>query len=139
MIVVDTNVLSAIMRPQRETAVVVWFDAQQEADLFLTAVTVFEVRAGLLRLPDGARRHDLEARLSILFTDLFRGRILPFDTAAAEATTALAERRRRDGHVVDVHDGFIAGVAIAHGASIATRNTRHFADCGVPVIDPWEV
>ena len=137
MIVVDTNVLSAIMRPDREPEVVAWFDRQAENALFLTAITVFEVRSGILRLAEGARRRDLAARLAILFSEIFRDRILPFDTAAAEAAAALEERRRSAGHVVDVHDGFIAGIALSRGAAIATRNTRHFADCGAPVIDPW--
>lgn len=137
MILLDTNVLSALMRPDREAGVVAWLDRQRESDLHLTAITVIEARAGVVRLPDGARRRDLGARLAILFEELFRDRILPFDAAAATAAAELGERRRRAGRTVDVHDGFIAGIAISRGATIATRNLRHFADCEIPVIDPW--
>ena len=137
MIVVDTNVLAAIMRPDREPAVVAWFDRQWLTDLHLTAITVFEARSGVLRLPEGQRRRDLAARLSILFSEIFRDRILGFDGAAAEAAAELSERRRGVGHVVDVHDTFIAGIALSRGAAIATRNTRHFVDCGAPLLDPW--
>ena len=137
MIVLDTNVLSAIMRPDREPRIVAWFDRQPADGVHLTAITVFEIRAGILRLDDGARRRDLAARLSILFEEIFRDRILPFDAAAAEAAATLAERRRRSGHTVDVHDGFIAGIAISRGATLATRNQRHFDDCDIPLVDPW--
>lgn len=137
MIVVDTHVRAAIMRPDHEPKVVAWFDRQRVDDLHLTTITVFEVWSGVHRLPDGARKTALSERLAQLFGELFRGRILPFDTAAATAAAELGERRRRAGHVVDVHDGFIAGVALSRGAAVATRNLRHFIDSGAPVIDPW--
>ena len=137
MIVLDTNVLSAIMRPDREPGIIAWFDRLPAGGTYLTSITVFEVRAGVLRLDDGARRRDLAMRLSILFEEIFRDRILPFDAAAAEAAAALAERRRQSGHTVDVHDGFIAGIVLSRGATLATRNRRHFDDCGIRLVDPW--
>ncbi|MDP1610853.1 MAG: type II toxin-antitoxin system VapC family toxin [Sulfuritalea sp.] len=137
MILLDTNVLSAVMRSKPDRAVVDWLDSLPADSIWLTAITVFEARFGLALLPGGKRRHDLEARFEALLSVDLNNRVLPFDPPAAAMAAELAARRQRAGKPVDVRDTFIAGIALAHNADIATRNTRHFADLTVAVIDPW--
>jgi predicted nucleic acid-binding protein len=138
MIVLDTNVLSALTRPEPDEAVVAWFDRQERRSIWITAITVFETRTGIALLPEGRRRRALDAALVRTVEDALNRRILPFDAAAAEIAGGVAARRRRSGFTDDVRDIQIAAIVSAHGASIATRNVRHFAGLGVQVINPWE-
>lgn len=137
MILLDTDVLSALMREVPDAGVVAWLDRQTADSVWTTAVTVFEVRFGLSRLPDGRRRHALEAAFDGLVNDDLAGRIAPLDVAAAEAAGRLAAQRQSIGRSVDMRDTLIAGIAIARRAAVATRNARHFDDLATGVVDPW--
>ena len=137
MIILDTNVLSALMQLQPDPQVVAWLDRQAAESIWLSTITVFEARYGLALLADGQRKTLLQERLDGLLQDDLQNRGLPFDaSAAAQAATLAAERKQR-GRPVDMRDTFIAGIALARRASIATRNTRHFDDLTVPLLNPW--
>lgn len=138
MIILDTNVLSALMRRVPERAVVDWLDRQPAESIWITSITLFEGRLGLALLPKGRRRQALEAAFEQLLAEDLEGRVLDFDRAAAEAAATLAAARQRAGRSVDIRDTQIAGIAIARRAKFATRNIKHFADLSVEVINPWE-
>ena len=137
MIILDTNVLSALMRTTPDAAVVAWLDEQPSESIWTTSITVFEARLGLALLPRGRRRRALEAAFTRLLEDDLENRVLDFDTAAANSAAALAAARQKAGRSIDMRDTEIAGIALARRATVATRNTRHFADANVPVVDPW--
>jgi len=137
MIILDTNVLSAVMRRDADLAVVAWLDRQPAESLWVTTITIFEVRFGLELLPDSRRRRELEEAFSQALKEDFQRRILPFDFPAAEEAALLAARRRSAGRAVDFRDTQIAGIAMARQATLATRNIRHFEDLSVAVVDPW--
>ena len=137
MIVLDTNVLSALMRTNPEAVVVEWLDRQPADSVWLTSVTVFEARFGLALLPKGRRRRALEGAFDRVLTEDLSSRVLAFDEIAAVMAAQLAADRQRAGRVVDLRDTLIAGIAQARRATIATRNTRHFEGLDVPVVDPW--
>ncbi len=137
MIVIDTNVLSALMQAQPDAQVVEWLDGQPAESIWLSAVTLFEARYGLALLPEGQRKARLEAQLDALLQEDLQNRVLPFDAGAAGRAAALAAERKMKGRPVDMRDTFIAGTALALRATIATRNTRHFDDLPVPVVNPW--
>lgn len=137
MILLDTNVISALMRREPETAVVDWLDAQPSESIWTTSITVFEVRTGLHLMPAGRRRRDLERAFDALLAEELEGRVQSFDTAAANAAGEIAAERQASGRPVEIRDVQIAGVATARRARLATRNTRHFTDLGIPLIDPW--
>ena len=137
MIVLDTNVLSALMRTNPEAVVVEWLDRQPADSVWLTSITVFEARLGLALLPKGRRRTGLERAFDRVLTEDFSNRVLALDEMAAVTAAQLAADRRRAGRNVDLRDTLIAGIAQARRATIATRNTRHFEGLDVPVVDPW--
>jgi toxin FitB len=137
MIVLDTNVLSALTRPVPDKPVVTWLDAQPRSSVWTTAVTLFELRIGVATMPEGRRRALVDDRANRIIAEIIEGRILPFDATAAEASAILAAFRRRQGRPGELRDTMIAGIAIAHRATLATRNTRHFDDLPVPVVNPW--
>ena len=137
MIVLDTNVLSALMRTAPDPPVVVWLDRQPAESVWITSITVFETRLGLAVLPQGRRKRALEAAFQQLLEDDLENRVLDFDAAAATSAASLAAERQRRGRPVDLRDTQIAGIALARRATLATRNVRHFADLKVPVVDPW--
>jgi predicted nucleic acid-binding protein len=137
MIVLDTNVLSAAMRRKADPVVVAWLDRQPSESLWITTITVFEVRFGLELLSDGRRRKKLENAFAQALEEDFQRRILSFDFQAAEEAAKLAARRRNAGQPVEFRDTQIAGIVLAHRAALATRNVRHFQDLPVAVIDPW--
>jgi predicted nucleic acid-binding protein len=137
MIILDTNVLSALMRTKPEAAVVAWLDRQPAESVWITSITVFETRFGLALLPKGRRRQVLETAFVQLLEEDLQNRVLEFDSAAAVEAATLAAVRQRAGRPVDMRDTQIAGIALAHRAQIATRNVRHFTDLTVAVIDPW--
>ena len=137
MIILDTNVISALMRERPEPSVREWLDRQPRSSIWTTAVTVFEVRAGLGIMALGRQRARLEREFVRIVDRDLDGRVLPFDRPAAEKTAALMAERRLSGQTGELRDGMIAGIAIAKNATLATRNTRHFADLAVAVVDPW--
>ncbi len=137
MIVLDTNVLSALMRTEPEAKVVAWLDRQPTESIWITSVTLFETRLGLALLPSGRRRRALESAFSRLLDEDLENRVLDFDAAAATESASLAAARQKIGRPVDVRDTLIAGIVLARRATLATRNRRHFADLKVPVVDPW--
>ncbi|MCA3337286.1 MAG: type II toxin-antitoxin system VapC family toxin [Roseomonas sp.] len=137
MILLDTNVVSELMRPAPSEAVLAWFAAQDAADLYLSAIGEAELRRGAAMLPAGKRRAQLMAAIDAMIAEDFAGRILPFDSAAAPAFVLVFLARRAAGHPISFADGQIAATARARGAAIATRNTADFAGCGIAVIDPW--
>jgi predicted nucleic acid-binding protein len=137
VILLDTNVLSALMQRDPEPAVVAWLDGLPAESVWTTAVTVFEVRFGLELLTAGQRRRRLEEAFAKALEDDFEGRVLPFDHAAATAAGAIAAKQRRAGRPVEIRDVQIAGIALARKAALATRNVRHFEGLGLTLIDPW--
>jgi predicted nucleic acid-binding protein len=139
MILLDTCVISALMRPQDNRAVVDWLDRQASISIWTTAITVFEIRFGLMTMPAGRRRANFETAFAGLLQDDLGGRIAPFDLAAADAAATLAAARQREGRPIDVRDTQIAGIAVARRATVATRNTRHFGDLPTAIVDPWAV
>lgn len=139
MIILDTNVLSALMRTTPETTVVAWLDRQPAESIWITSITLFEALLGLALLPKGKRRQTLEAAFSRLLEDDLENRVLDFDAAAATEAAALAADRQKAGRPVDIRDTQIAGIALARHAVVATRNVRHFSDLKVPVVDPWAI
>ena len=138
MIILDTNVLSALMRAPADAAVVAWLDQQQPESIWITSITLFETGYGLALLPRGRRRQALENAFAQLLAEDLENRVLDFDATAATQAASLAAARRRRGKSVDMRDTQIAGIALAQRACLATRNVRHFADLTVPVVDPWE-
>jgi predicted nucleic acid-binding protein len=137
VIILDTDVLSALMRSTPEAEVVQWLDGQPAQSVWITSITLFEVRLGLALLPSGRRRQALEAAFERLLAEDLEHRVLDFDSAAAVEAAALAAARQRTGRPVDLRDTQIAGIALARRATIATRNVRHFGDLDVPLVDPW--
>lgn len=138
MIILDTNVLSALMQSTPEPIVIAWLDRQPGPSIWTTAITVFEIRMGLALLPTGRRRDGLEAAFTRALDEALARRILPFDEPAARHAGEVGARRQRGGLNVDLRDTQIAGIALARRAAVATRNLRHFADLGVPVLNPWD-
>ncbi|MCA9630967.1 MAG: type II toxin-antitoxin system VapC family toxin [Myxococcales bacterium] len=137
MILLDTNVLSALMRREADPGVVAWLDAQPPESIWTTAVTVFEIRFGLEILADGRRRKALEEAFARALEEDFDGRVLPFDQTAAEAAAIIAARQSEAGRPIEIRDVQIAGITAARKATLATRNTRHFEGTGITLIDPW--
>ena len=139
MILLDTNVLSALMQRESDRTVVTWLDGLPAESIWTTSITVFEIRFGLELLADGRRRQRLEETFRRSLEEDFEGRVLPFDQAAALAAGAIAAEQRRTGRPVEIRDVQIAGIAVARKATLATRNVRHFEDTGVSLVDPWRV
>ena len=137
MMILDTNVLSALMQRQPDSAVVEWLDRQLADTVWITSVTLFEARYGLKLLADGQRKALLEQRFDQLVQLDLANRIAVFDVRAAEQAAHLAADRKARGRPVDMRDTFIAGIAIARGATLATRNAKHFEDLPTPVVNPW--
>ena len=137
MILLDTNVLSALMRREAERKVVAWLDAQPPESIWTTSITVFEIRLGLEQLAAGRRRRLLAEAFAKVLEEDFENRVAVFDRPAAEAAGRIAAERRRAGRPVEVRDVQIAGIATARRATLATRNLRHFEGLGVDLVDPW--
>lgn len=139
MILLDTNVISELMRAEPSPEVLAWFAARDAADLFLTAVTEAELRTGIAILPEGQRRDRLQVALDAMIAEDFAGRVLPFDSPAARAYARIASTRRAAGRPIAEADCQIAAIASATGAAVATRNTKDFEDSGPTIINPWVV
>ena len=137
MIILDTNVLSELMRRRPERTVTNWLDRQAEPSVWTTSISVFEIRSGIEILPDSRRRSRLETEFERLIEEDICRRVVSFDTAAAEHAASLMATRQRAGRPGELRDTMIAGIALANHATLATHNTRHFADLSVPVVNPW--
>jgi predicted nucleic acid-binding protein len=136
MIILDSNVLSELMRPQPEARVIAWLDRQPQTSIWTTSVTVLEIRFGLQIMPVGRRRS--------IYTQGFEGllkemdhRIVPFDTEAAEHASELMASRKMQGRPRELRDTMIAGIVLARRATLATRNISHFDDVPAALVDPW--
>jgi predicted nucleic acid-binding protein len=137
MIILDTNVISALMRREPDEAIVAWLDRQPGDSVWITAITLFETRLGLALLSKGRRRQTLEAAFDRLLKEDLENRVLDFDSAAAIEAASLAAERQKVGRPVDMRDTQIAGIALARRTTLATGNVRHFAGLRVPVVNPW--
>lgn len=138
MILLDTNVLSALMQREPDQAVVAWLDEQPSESVWTTSITSFEVRMGLELLADGRRRKLLEQEFDRLLDEDLEGRVQVFDRAAADAAGTIAAERQRAGRTVEIRDVQIAGITSARKATLATRNIRHFEGLGIHLVDPWQ-
>jgi toxin FitB len=137
VVILDTNVLSALMLAQPEAVVASWLDRQARASVWTTSVAIFEIRYGLAAMPAGRRQTERHALFENVVREKLEGRVLSFDQAAAEHAAVLMAQRRRTGRLGELRDTIIAGIALAQRATLATRNVRHFDDLDVPVVDPW--
>ncbi|MBV8136446.1 MAG: type II toxin-antitoxin system VapC family toxin [Deltaproteobacteria bacterium] len=138
MIILDTNVLSALMRARPDAEVIAWLDQQPAQSVWITTITLFEARFGIALLAPGRRRQEIENAFTQVLREDLEGRLLDFDEASAESAAALAAERQRAGRAVDFRDTQIAGIALARHGTLATRNTKHFEDLSVPVVNPWD-
>lgn len=138
MILLDTNVVSEPLRHAPEARVIEWIDAQPLETLYLCAMTVAELRAGVALLPAGKRRAALHESLEKRVLPMFVGRVLPFDLASTNAYAELLATVRKSGSGIETADACIAAVAVANGFIVATRDTSPFQAAGVTVINPWE-
>lgn len=136
MIVIDTNVLSELMRPTPDPAVVAWMSTVMPGDAATTAVTIAEIGHGIARLPMGKRREQLTQVFASLSAEIAH-EVLPFDLAAAECFPGIAQARESAGRPMDELDGMIAAICASRGAALATRNERDFEGTGVDVVNPW--
>jgi hypothetical protein len=137
MILLDTNVISELMRAEPAQTVLDWFGQHDAVDLFISAVTEAELRTGVAILPEGQRRDRLQLAIDASIDQDFHGRVLPFDSLAAKAYSEIAAQRRVAGRPIAEADCQIAAIARATDAPIATRNVKDFDGCGVRVINPW--
>lgn len=138
MIVLDTNVVSELMKPAPSAAVTQWISAQPAMTLCTTSVTQAEIMHGILLLPSGRRRSALESAAAAMFSEDFAGRVLPFDSEAARAYAHIAVARRRSGRPISQFDAQIAAIARSARASVATRNPSDYEGCGIGLSNPWD-
>ncbi len=137
MIILDTNVVSELMRESPDPHVIAWINCQKRIDLSFTSISLGEIQRGLARLPRGKRRLRLEDSFSAFINEGFRGRLFPYDEAAAYAYGEIAAGLEQAGINTDAIDLMIASIARVRKASIATRNVNDFKHCGIKVINPW--
>ena len=137
MILLDTNVISALMQREIDRSVVTWLDAQPPESIWTTSITVFEIRFGIEILASGRRRRMLEEAFQQTIQEDFEGRVIAFDETAAQEAGRIAAQRCRAGRTLEIRDVQIAGIAAARKATIATRNVRHFEGLGTALINPW--
>lgn len=138
MIILDTNVISALMRPELNPVVVAWLDRQKLDTIWATAISIMENRAGIILLPFGKRQVRLMEAFDRTLTNVIVDRVLPFDRSAAESAARLSAMRTSVGRNVPPMDTLIAGIVLARGATLATRNVKDFADLDIPLVDPWQ-
>ena len=137
MIILDTNVLSALMSSEPDRDVVAWLDQQAPESVWTTSITVFEIRLGLALMDAGARQVRLTAAFETLLAEDLTARVLNFDSVAAARTAILIADLGRTGRSIEIRDGMICGIALARRAGIATRNVRHFEPTPASIINPW--
>lgn len=138
MIILDTNVLSELLRPVPEPRIEAWLAVQDGADVYLTAITEAELRYGVAIMANGRRRGALAAAVDRILREDFMARVLPFDSTAAQVYAVIGAARRAAGRPIAQADCQIAAIARAHGAAVATRNITDFEDCGVALINLWQ-
>ena len=138
MVMIDTNIVSELMRAEPSAEVLAWMDDRPPRELFVTAVTEAEVRTGIALLPEGRRRRGLAEACERAFGSLFAGRVLPFDSDAARTYAEIAAARRVLGRPVSQADCQIAAIARSRGMALATRNVRDFEDMGIDIFNPWD-
>lgn len=138
MIIVDTDPVLELLKSRPQPEVLAWWDCQIASDLFLTVITEAELRYGPAVMSPEPRTKRLAQGIDYMLSEYFDGRILPFERAAAGEYAALMSQRRLLESSFDGHTGMIAAIARQRGAAVATRNTRDFADCGIPLVNPWE-
>jgi len=138
MIILDTNIVSELMRPAPERMVLQWFSSQAAEDLHVTGVTMAEILYGIELISSSRRRDVVRAAAEKMFGEVFADRILTFEDRAARAFSQIASSRRRQGKSMSGTDAQIAAIARVHGATLATRNTYIFDGCGVKLVNPWE-
>jgi predicted nucleic acid-binding protein len=137
--ILDTNVVSEPMQPAPSAAVLSWLSRKPEnGHFYVTTITVAEVLYGVELLPRGKRRDKMQSQAEAMFAEDFRGRILPFDEEAARAFAQIAASRRAQGRPIAELDAQIAAIARSRNATLATRNTADFEDCGVRLVNPWQ-
>ncbi len=137
-LLLDTNVLSELLRPQPADAVLAWFGQHNAADLVVSAVTQAEMLFGVALLPKGRRQQQLQAQVMAMFNEDFANRVWPFDSAAASAYAQLLSGRRTAGRPMAQFDAQIAAIAHSRGAALVTRNSVDFRGCGIELHNPWE-
>lgn len=137
MVVLDTNVISELMRPAPHPAVLAWVAAQPRPTLYTTSISQTEILYGIAVLPEGGRRAALVAAAEAMFAEDFAGRVLSYGGNAAAHYAAIVTARRRAGNPIEAFDALIAAAARAAGAGVATRDTGGFAGCGLTLVDPW--
>ena len=137
MILLDTNVLSELMRPEPAEPVLAWMRGQAAAELYVSSISYAEILYGIDLMPEGKRRRALAEQADAMFAQDFAGRVMSFDPASAPAFAVIAGVRRRAGNPIHPVDAMIAAIARTHGAAIATRD-RDLKGCGVPIVNPWE-
>ena len=137
MVVLDTNVVSELMRGSPSDEVRGWVDSQRTRALFVSTVTEAEIRAGVAVLPAGARRRNLADAVERMFANLLAGRVLPFDSPAARVYAEMYSVRRASGRPLALADGQIAAIARSRGMAVATRNIADFEALGIELVDPW--
>lgn len=138
-ILLDTNVLSELMRPKPATEVLAWFSQQQDATFFVSAITRAEILLGIALLPAGKRRDNLALAADQMFDEDFDGKTLPFDGNCAAEYALLVAARTQRGHSISTEDGQIAAIALSHELSLATRNGKDFKGIkGLTVLNPWQ-
>jgi toxin FitB len=138
MIVLDTNVLSELMKSNGSQTVYEWVSKQAQMSLFTTTITEAEILYGIALLPKGKRRNALTETAHQMFAEDFEKRVLPFDTAAAKVFAQIAAERRQVGRPISQFDAQIAAICYSRNAQLATRNVMGFQDCGLSVLNPWE-
>ncbi|MBV9567671.1 MAG: type II toxin-antitoxin system VapC family toxin [Hyphomicrobiales bacterium] len=137
MIVIDTNVISALMHENPDHAVLEWFDKQAATSLWTTAITILEIRFGLSRMPAGRRRARREQVFDRVLEDDVQNRVLAFDQTSAGRTATLMARCESQGRGIELRDAMIAGIALTRSAALATRNSTHFESLELVLINPW--
>lgn len=137
MILLDTNVISELMRPEPETRVVAWVDRLDRNNVGITAITVAEILYGIGVLPDGARKKNLFEAAATVFDGYLSNHVYPFDRPAAVEYAHVVVKRERDGSPISMPDAQIAAICLANNAGLATRNTKDFANTDIKLYDPW--
>jgi predicted nucleic acid-binding protein len=138
MLLLDSNLVSELMRPRPDPRVLSWVAAQPLSEMAIATITVMEIRFGIALLPAGRRRTDLDTRFRQLLAQAFTGRVLAFDQPAADACAEIRAQRRQMGNPITVEDSMIAAIARVHGAPVATRDVGGFEACGLTLINPWQ-